>query len=526
MAFADFHGGISLLCLAILAGALPLAHPVMAQELELRGALDGSASAGNAPSLPRDIEQLIEMLLRDPEINDAADPDSFDPIQTGAIAPAESASTGDPARAARTAAPALRLSTNSEAPGTRLNRGEGAVEDGQSRRMNQRVGSLQGPSLRRDSNPYAPEGLRVGSFTLLPTLEQGITATSNGSNSPGGEAAVISETTLRLRATSDWARHNLDLAGELTYENALSGDVEPELRGSLEADLDIDISNSLTGNARLAYDASRVSVNSPLAIAGVDQQPVRHRLTAELGLEKTVGPLLLAATGRLTRNEYGAARLTDGSSLAQDDRDSTLALGSLRVGYEISPALVPFAEIEAGRRNYDEARDRDGYERSGLRLGARAGVAVDIAEKLSGEVSAGWLSESFDDERLRRVSGLALAASINWSPRRGTNVSLDASTEVEAGSGGGSGSLLYSGRLAIEHELRSNLTGDLAFGAAWRDFEAGSHDLTLNGEASLTWWLNRYAALVSRLRHEWRSSSDPTQDYDATSIYVGVKMQR
>src|SRR5690606_6744233 len=149
-------------------------------------------------------------------------------------------------------------------------------------------------------------------------------------------------------------------------------------------------------------------------------------LTAELGLEKTVGPLLLAATGRLTRNEYGAARLTDGSSLAQDDRGSTLALGRLRVGYDISPALVPIAGIVAARRKYDGARDRVGHERSGLRLGGRAGAAVDIADQLAGEVPAGGMSESFDDERLRRVSVLALAAWTNWARSGGKKVSLDA----------------------------------------------------------------------------------------------------
>src|SRR5690606_6696671 len=194
------------------------------------------------------------------------------------------------------------------------------------------------------------------------------------------EAAVISETTLRLRATSDWTKHSLDMAGELTYEDALSGNIESELRGNLEADLQIDISNSLSGGARVAYDAARVSVNSPLAIIGVDQQPIRHRLTGEVGLDKTIGTLRVAATGQLTRDQYGSARLSDGTSISQDDRNSTLALARLRVGYEVSPALVPFAEVEAGRRSYDEARDRAGYERSGLRLGARAGVAVDISE--------------------------------------------------------------------------------------------------------------------------------------------------
>src|SRR5690606_34782186 len=142
-------------------------------------------------------------------------------------------------------APVFRPLAGLSVPGGRLNIRQGPAENENSRRMNQRIAPLQGASLRRDSNPYAPQGYRVGTFTLLPTLEQGITASSNGSNSPGGEAAVISETTLRLLTTSDWTKHSLDMAGELTYEDALSGNIESELRGNLEANLQIDISNSL-----------------------------------------------------------------------------------------------------------------------------------------------------------------------------------------------------------------------------------------------------------------------------------------
>src|SRR5690606_38283887 len=174
-------------------------------------------------------------------------------------------------------------------------------------------------------------------------------------------------------------------------------------------------------------------------------------------------PRRVTAAGRAVRETFGPARPAAGATFPQSARNSTLALATRRAGYELSPTLVPFVEIEGGRRNYDQKTDSAGYKRSSRRYGARAGVQFDRGEKLRGEISAGWIAEDFDDDRLRRLAGLALAASIQWSPIRGTNVFFDASTNLEDGSGGDSGSLRYLASLRVERQMRANLTVSLEF---------------------------------------------------------------
>ena len=515
MAFRGYYNRVSVLCLLAVAGALPAAEYALAEELELRGTIAGSLIGHGDPKL---IDLIDTGAIEDP---------SYEPVSSADLParPDSGSMLGSGITVSASEKGATPPSLSTSPLGERTNLRVGTVSD-PARRLNQRIQPLQGAKLRRDENPYAPMGIRAGTITLFPTLESGITATTNGTSSPGGDSAVLSETRLELRGNSDWSRHRLEFGGNLDYQNALSGDVEPELRGGADASLRLDINHSLAAIASLGYAAERESLNSPLAVAGVDRQPLKHQLTAALALEKGLGPLRLTVTGQVLRETYDAARLSDGTEISQSDRDSTLALARLRVGYEVSPAFLPFVEVEAGRRIYDEDFDSAGYDRSAKRFGARAGVVTDIAEKLAGEVSIGWISEDFDDSRLRRLSGLALAASLQWSPMRGTNVFLDASTTVEGGSGADSGSILHAAALRVERQLRSNLTGDLRFGAEWRDFNAGGNDLTLRGQASLTWWLNRYAALVARLGHEERSSSDPSREYDATSVYVGMKFQR
>ena len=176
----------------------------------------------------------------------------------------------------------------------------------------------------------------------------------------------------------------------------------------------------------------------------------------------------------------------------------------MRAGYEISPAITPFVEAEIGRNLYDEEFDTAGFARSSDQLGVRGGLAVDFSEKLAGEFSAGWLYEDFDDPRLETISAPSVGADLAWSPVRGTIVGLSGSTTLEGTTTPDeSGSILYSSALSVEREMRANLTGNAIVGAAWRDYwGSAEHDLILNAEASLTWWLNRYAGLTTRARHE------------------------
>ena len=123
------------------------------------------------------------------------------------------------------------------------------------------------------------------------------------------------------------------------------------------------------------------------AIVGTLSQPLRQTIDGSLGIEKELGKARFAITGAVERDLYGDAKLSSGGTVSQKDRDSTLYTATLRGGYEISPAITPFAELEVGRRVYDLRFDStaDHYERSANRLGARAGLALDLGEKLNGE---------------------------------------------------------------------------------------------------------------------------------------------
>jgi len=351
-----------------------------------------------------------------------------------------------------------------------------------------RQAAIEGRKPQPELNPYDPTGIRFGTFVLKPSLEQGVTATSNADSSSDGKSAILSETTLRLNAASDWDSHSATVDAYGNFRKSVSGQEVKDVTGGIDGRLELDLAEGMRTLARLGYNVRPESATSPVVIIGTAERPTLQTFNGSLGLEKDIGKLRFGISGEAVKESYGDAALSGGGTLSQKDRNSTLYNGRLRIGYEVSPALTPFGEIQFGRRIYDLRFDTAGFERSANQFAALAGVEIDMGEKFGGEIST----------------------------------SLEGST-----SAGESGSVLYAARLGVERQMRANLTGFAAAGIGWRDY-AGStdHDLSLSAEAGLTWWLNRYTGLTGRLRHETFSSTLSNRDSTTNSVFVGVKVQR
>ncbi|WP_315925370.1 outer membrane beta-barrel protein [Mesorhizobium sp. SP-1A] len=392
----------------------------------------------------------------------------------------------------------------------------------------ERTGAIEAGNRKPDDDPFAPVGIKAGSFTLRPSIEQGVTATSNADSSFGGRPATLSETTLRLDGISDWATNSAKISGYGTFRRTISGYDVKDARGRVDGELNLDLDHDWRAIAKLGYEAAPEGADSPVVIQGTVSQPLRQTIDGSLGVTKDVGKMRLGLTGEVSRDIYGDADLSSGGVLSQKARNSTLYTATLRAGYEISPALTPFVELEGGRRVFDQRIDDSGYERSSNRVGARAGLALDLGEKLNGEIAAGWLRESFDDDRLAALASPTVKADFKWSPERGTIIGLRGDTTLEdTTTPGESGSVLYSGQLTAERRIRADLTAKAALGLGWRDYlGSDGHDLIYNAEAGLTWWMNRYAGLTGRVRHESVKSNLPYRDSTTNSVYLGLTLQR
>ena len=201
-----------------------------------------------------------------------------------------------------------------------------------------------------EEDPYAPVGIRTGNFILSPSLESGVTATSNANSSPDGGSALLSESTLRLNVISDLADEKLLLNAFANFRKTISGEEIDELRGGVDGSFEHDLGGDWKVLGSIGYAIGPESASAPDSIEGTLDEPIEQIFKGSLGVEKDVGKLQLRLTGNVEREAFGDAELSTGGTVSQEDRNSTLVTGVLRTGYEISPALTPFVEVEFGHR--------------------------------------------------------------------------------------------------------------------------------------------------------------------------------
>ena len=526
-------GALQALLLAATAAGLAVAAPLssLAQAQEIAGLRGGLASSDEDPAL-----------LPDGNAAQAEPPPAYVPVSPGAL-PDDPATDLPDAFADNGSRPEQAPAGETRAAGTTAQAAEefdqtptGTIREPMIDSLDnqpldpgaERVGAIEGLERTVEDNAYEAPGVRFGTFILKPTLETGVTATSNADFSASGSEAVLSETTLRLNAASDWASNSATVDAYGTFRKTLSGQEVDDVAGGIDAALEFELGNEYRARSTFIYLVAPELAASPVVIVGAADEPIRQTVGGTLGLEKDMGKARFGITGGIVHDGYGDADLESGGVLSQRDRNATLYTAALRAGYEISPALTPFIETEIGRNLYDQEVDSAGFRRSSDRYAVRGGLELDMGEKLSGEFSGGWITEDFDDPRLEPLSTPTVEAELKWSPERGTDVTLAASTILEGTTTAGeSGSVLYAGGIDVERQIRADLTGNAIFGAGWRNYaESDGYDLILNAEASLTLWLNRYTGVVTRVRHETVSSNLPDRDAETNSIFLGLKLQR
>lgn len=395
-------------------------------------------------------------------------------------------------------------------------------------RQNLREPRVDGTGSLPQRSDEDDSGIRLGSFILRPSISQQLGHERNGT-AGSDTSRSFSETGLKGTLTSDWSRHELRLSGDGAWQKTLAGEGNDKPRANLDAALRLDLADDTTLGVSSFYRFSREDTDDPNALANASVQSGVHEFGGGLSLERDFGRIRGALTGDLTRFAYSDAELSDGTTVERSDRDRLRGTITGRVGYELSPALIPFLELSAGRIRYDETLDSAGFRRSADVYGARAGVALDLGEKLRGDFSLGHEQQNFDDARLASLSALTLDGKIDWSPREGTLVSLTLDTSIDPSTTAGvNGAVVHRLRSSLSHDLRSNLVARLTTGTTFTryDGDADSADSTtwLAG-AGLTWKVNRYLDATADLTYE-RTRYRTSADNESLTALVGVSVKR
>jgi hypothetical protein len=381
-----------------------------------------------------------------------------------------------------------------------------------------------------EGDPYGPVGIRAGSLILFPAVDLSAGYDTNPAHTPGGAASPYFVIAPELQVQSDWSQHSLTANITSSYTDYTSGNFQPTLnRPYLNSIIDgrIDVSR----NSQIVLE-NRVLVTtdnpgSPNLTAGLASLPIDTTVGGTLGWVQTFNRLSVALRGTVDNASYQESRLTDGSTASNVDRDFNQYGLIGRIGYELNPGFKPFLQVQEDTRIYQEEFDRFDERRNSTGTTAELGATLDLAATLTGEMAAGYAIRDYIAP-LPNVGGFVANGSLLWQATALTSAKLSASSVInESIAPGVSGAFSRDLTLQVDHALRRWLIATVKAGYG-RDDYVGIDRLDNRFFASIgfTYKFNRMMALHGELRQDWLTSNVTGVAYDATSVLVGVRLQR
>lgn len=375
--------------------------------------------------------------------------------------------------------------------------------------------------------PYDPVGIKIGSFVLFPELDLGTSYYSNVFHAPSAKSDVAFDVVPSARLVSNWSRHALEFSatGILSFYNDYTTeddrDYQLEARGRLDitsrANIQALISRQQSFEDRSALDASSVGTRAKI---------IEDR--AEAAYNQRFNRLSLQLRGSISDYTYGSTEDL-GVTTNNQDRDYTQYEEAARVMWELKPQLSPFFEVAVNHRDYAEAAQSDGINRTSngerYRFGISFGNDGDIVR---GEVSLGYGVQTPSDRRLHPVDGLIIDANATWRITPLTSILFNAMSDVSETTTADVGGAFYrAASIGIRHQLRSYLVVSAAFNYSNQDSQDGViSDNEFREILGIEYFADRNTVLYGRYEHVNFDGIGIPNDYVGDEIHVGVRLRR
>lgn len=406
------------------------------------------------------------------------------------------------------------------------------------------AGTVVGQPPRRrlpiDPDPYAPTGVRVGSFLVKSAVEIYGGFDNNPARFVQPKGSSFYKVAPELLAATDWTRHSIivDLRGSFTgYEKqfpAAPFQTSPapenvdraEFNGKIAGRLDV--ARDLRVNSEMRMRVGADNPGSPNIQAGLKEFPLFTTTGGSLGVEKDFNRLQIKVDGLVDRTVYQDSKLTDGTQTNNNDRNFNQYGGVGRATYEVLPGLKPFAEVQGDVRVHDDRADRFGYLRDSSGGYIKAGTTFEFTRLLTGEASIGYAARSYTDTRLEVLKGLLTSASLIWTATPLTTAKFVSTTSIdETTVPGVPGILTRTYTVEVNHDFRRWLTATGKFTYVTQDYQENFRfDKIYSLQGDLVYKLNREIQLKAQVRRDILDSNILGASTASTVVMLGVRLQR
>ncbi|WP_158240604.1 outer membrane beta-barrel protein [Telmatospirillum siberiense] len=384
--------------------------------------------------------------------------------------------------------------------------------------------------LQRARPDYDPLGVRAGSFIILPSVDVEEAYNSNVYVTPNNTKEDF-ETVLRpaVAVNSDWNNHALSFLANGTIKRFAKEVSENNSDAGAFVNGRYDIERDVYFTGALSYQLLHEDRSSPDAVT-TQKSPIEYQQgSAKFGFVREPGRLGFRLDAGADTYAYGNGVTSTGTRIIETDRNYTSYTITPRVRYEITPGYHAFVKASYNDRVYVNTPDTSGYNRNSTGYAVDAGTAVDLGRVLTGEVYVGYLSQDYDDSRLKSASGADYGASLLWNVTQITSLRLSAQRTVEETTlASTSGYLQTTVSPSIEHELMRNLLLNAGFSYVLQEFQGSSPSRTddiYKTDAGLRYLINRNMSVGLTGSYGWRRSNALNTNYDQDIVLARLRLQ-
>ncbi|GLH80098.1 hypothetical protein SSBR45G_50070 [Bradyrhizobium sp. SSBR45G] len=384
----------------------------------------------------------------------------------------------------------------------------------------------QAPAMMEE-DPYEPKGITVGNFILKPAFEMSSGFDSNPGRVPKGAGSGFVSVAPVLLVRSQFERHllNADVrVGYIDYAK-LRQLSRPTVDAKVNGRYDVTDTFAINGEGHVAVDAD--DPGTPRFAGRFAKIPLASTVGGSAGVTKRFEDFEVSTKAAIDRVAFQNARLTDGQIVSNADRNFVQYGSQSRVTYNLTPEIRPFVDVAVDRRVHDIAVDAEGFRRDSTGTAVEAGVTLNYADKLTGDVAVGYLTRKFQDPMLKPVNGFIADANLTYQYAKETAIMLGAKSQVvEITEPGISGVLKRDVTVGVEHQFEPWLVGTLLTGFGQDAFTGTTRvDNRYLVELGMLYKFSRLLQFRASVRREETRSNFKENNLSATVVQVGARVQ-
>lgn len=284
--------------------------------------------------------------------------------------------------------------------------------------------------LARARPDYDAVGVPVGGFVAFPSLTTSVAYDDNVFDRATPRRDAFVDIDPRLAVQSSWSRNFLRLTGDATVERFARITSENSDRYALDAlgRLDLGQATVVEANGRFARSVEARGSSGDVVLGS--RPIVFFDGGGHLGVTTTSGAVTVSGRVDVDDLRYEPAQVGD-QFLPQAYRDhrATVALG--QVSLPIGPQIGAVVSASYNDQTYPN-RDQGFVPLDAHGVVALAGVKFGLTGITSGQITVGYLHQSFLSPTFPAIAGFAYDARIAWNPTGLVSVTATARRSIEA----------------------------------------------------------------------------------------------